>query len=126
MLRDGQFFRVRHGGAPKKALKLPRKMFWHTLALALGMSVRRAQEEIDEDEFRWWMVYNRMSPIGRDRIDYGFAQVSSTIANVNRAKGQKPYNAKDFMPQYGSKPKQTIEQMKQLLGAIKNVSRRDP
>ena len=100
-------------------------MFWHTLALALGMSVRRAQEEIDEDEFRWWMVYNRMSPIGRDRIDYGFAQVSSTIANVNRAKGQKPYHAKDFMPQYGSKPKQTIEQMKQLLGSIKNVSRRN-
>lgn len=43
----------------------------------------------------------------------GHAITASTIANVNRGKGRKPYDVEDFMPKF-EKQNQTQEEMIQL------------
>ena len=45
----------------------------------------------------------------------GFAIVASTIANANRGKGQRPYEVKDFMPDFEKLTKtQTTDEMIQF------------
>lgn len=44
-------------------------MFWHRLALALGMPVAEAQRRISSREFSRWIAYDRMRPIGSERMD---------------------------------------------------------
>ena len=45
----------------------------------------------------------------------GFAIVASTIANANRGKGQRPYEIKDFMPDFEKTTKtQSVEEMIQF------------
>ena len=92
-------------------------MFWHTLALRLGMSVREAQEKIGEDEFNHWLAFNRIQPIGDDRMDVLFAMLSSLTANINRQKGQRSYNFNDFLPQWRPK-RQSEEDLANLLSGL--------
>ena len=47
-----------------------------------------------------WLAFDSMDPFGRDRLDLGFAIVSSTIANVNRKKGSRRFSPEDFMPKF--------------------------
>lgn len=82
------------------------------------MSVKRAQEEIDEEEFRGWMAYNRLSPIGDERGDYHSALISSVIANVNRQAKGKSYNVKDFLPNWTPKEYQSEEEICNILKGI--------
>jgi hypothetical protein len=49
-------------------------------------------------ELTEWIAFNQLSPVGDDRGDLQAAIVSQVVANVNRAKGRKPYTSKDFMP----------------------------
>ena len=52
-------------------------------------------------EFNAWGLYYRVFPFGDTRGDLQSGVVASTIANVNRSRGTRPYNPTDFMPQFG-------------------------
>lgn len=71
---------------------------WFRLAKALGMSVRRAQEEISSAEFGEWIAFYSIEPFG-DRIeDLRAGITTSVIANANRSKDTKPFKPLDFIP----------------------------
>lgn len=54
-----------------------------------------------------------------ERGDFHAGVVASTIANVNRARGQKAFKPSDFMPKKPApKRKQTIEEQMALAAAI--------
>lgn len=69
----------------------------------MGLSVREAQEKISPDEFRGWLAFDRIEPIGLERFDVLFAILASTFANCHLGKGQSAYKLKDFLPNWGSK-----------------------
>lgn len=46
-------------------------------------------------------------PIGDERLDHLFAALQATIANVNRGKRQKPYEASQFMVRWGRAKERT-------------------
>lgn len=80
--------------------------------MALGMSVARAQEEIDSAEFVEWCAFDRLEPYGPERADLNSAIVASTIANANAPKG-KSFKPADFMPKYDRLQKrQSLAEMK--------------
>jgi hypothetical protein len=77
-----------------------------------------------------WLAYDRLDPIGEYRNDSRFAIVCSTITNIARSiwgkNGSKMTLISDFMPQYeqkqiNRKPKQSVEQMKDILKTIAGV-----
>jgi len=55
-------------------------------------------------EFESWVVFDRISPIGRIRADLQAAIVAQTVANCNLGKGQRPFKRTDFMPFYETPP----------------------
>lgn len=63
------------------------------------------------------MGYYLLDPWGGERGDLQAGIVAATMANVNRdAKKQpKPYQPGDFIPQYGPKPPQTLEEQKRMV-----------
>jgi hypothetical protein len=73
---------------------------WFRLASHLGCTVRELQERMDSREFSEWCAFNRIDPWTRNRMDLGFANVCSIIANANSAKGRR-FKAEDFMPRFG-------------------------
>jgi len=50
------------------------------------------------DEWAHWVAFNNLSPIGDERGDVQAAMVVSTLANINRRKGQQAYKIQDFLP----------------------------
>lgn len=54
------------------------------------------------------MAFDRVEPIGGRRGDLQAGVVAATIANVNRAKGQRAYDVTDFVPEYGGR-QETID-----------------
>jgi len=84
------------------------------LALALGMTVKECQEKMDMPEFLSWVAYYQVSPFGDSRADFRCAQISATIANVNRKKGSKAFKASDFMC-WENKTNQTPQEMAAVL-----------
>jgi hypothetical protein len=77
-------------------------MFWFRLAQELGMSVKRAQQEIDSAEFSEWLAYNTLNPFGDERRDFRAAMIASTTANVQ---GNKT-TIDDFMPVFDADPEE--------------------
>lgn len=69
---------------------------------------------ISAREFAEWMAYYQRHPWGGERSDYSAALICSTVANVS-GRAKKQFQAKDFMPQYGPKKKQSIAEMKAIL-----------
>lgn len=59
------------------------------------------------------MAFYSVEPFGMEVDQLGHAITASTIANVNRGKGRKPYDVEDFMPKF-EKQNQTPEEMIQL------------
>lgn len=56
---------------------------------------------IDSHELTEWEAYEAVAgPIGEERFDTLFAMLASVIANVNRSKRQRPYQAEQFMPKW--------------------------
>jgi len=53
------------------------------------------------DEYLMWKEFYRTGPWGEERADLRAGIIASTIANVNRGRGQKAFAAADFMPRYG-------------------------
>ena len=69
--------------------------------MALGrIDVDDMLAEISSAQFAEWLAYARLEPWGEERADLRAGIVASTIANVNRGKGQKAYNPQDFMPKF--------------------------
>jgi hypothetical protein len=83
---------------------------------------------IDSRELVEWEAYERISgPLGPERTDQLFAQLTAVIANVNRPKSRKPYRVEEFIPKWDPeapperKPEQSPEEM---LRAVKSMHRR--
>lgn len=79
------------------------------------MSIRRAQAEIDREELLTWIAYDRMHPIGPERLDFGLAQICTILAQIHAPKGKK-YTTSDFMPFVKeSRPRKTAQQIQDSL-----------
>jgi hypothetical protein len=91
------------------------------LALALGMSVARAQREISAREFAEWMAYDRIDPIGRDRDDWRAVFLAAMLANIHRPKNKRPYRLKDFWPRWDTTDpdeEELARKIKAAMGAL--------
>ena len=88
------------------------------MAAHLGMSVRRAQAEIDSAEFSEWAAFDKIHPIGGVRDDINAGIVAATIANCHRGKGQRAFSAGDFIPDYGDDLRQSPEDMASIFKAF--------
>jgi flagellar basal body rod protein FlgC len=72
--------------------------------------------EISSRDFAEWMAYARLEPFGEERDDLRMGIIASTIANVNRDKGKKPYSPRDFMPSFEQEDDETkIQKMMESL-----------
>jgi hypothetical protein len=59
---------------------------------------------ISSRELTEWEAFEQVEgPIGDRRIDQLFGMLASVVANVNRAKRQKPYSAEQFIPKWDRK-----------------------
>ena len=54
--------------------------------------------EMSSSLFSEWMAFAQLEPFGFRSDMYGHAITASTIANVNRRKGKKPFSPNDFIP----------------------------
>lgn len=93
-------------------------MWWFRLASHLGIPVGELQERMGADEFMEWIAYNRIEPWTSQREFLGHAIVASTIANVHRGKGKRPYQASDFMPRFEKKKSRSISDQRRLVMAF--------
>jgi hypothetical protein len=78
------------------------------------MSVNRAQQEIDAQEFAFWLAYHRMHGIDTEGWEQTAMQCS-VVANVNGAK-TKP---QDFMPTV--KPKQSTQTPQEMIAVMEGL-----
>jgi len=63
-------------------------------------------------------------PIGDERLDHLFAMLQATLANLNRSKKQRPYEAKTFLPKWGHEaPKQGPMSGEDMLRAVKRLNK---
>lgn len=60
------------------------------------------------------MAFWQLEPFGGDSPYIGHAITASTIANANRGKGKKAYKLEQFMPKFGAKKAQTVEEQIQF------------
>lgn len=99
--------------------------FLFRLALALGMTVGQVKREMTSRELSAWVAYDRISPIGPERLDINQAIQSALIANAHRKKGAKAFKPGDFMPFHeGADGKaRTSEQMKAKLNFLARMSK---
>ncbi len=51
-------------------------------------------------QFAEWQAYYQLEPWGEERADLRAGIIASTIANVNRGKGQRAFTPSDFMPEF--------------------------
>ena len=82
--------------------------------MALGvpraeMLVRMSSAEVTE-----WMAFFGLEPFGSEVNFLGHAITASTIANVNRQKGQRVYKIDEFVPKFERKKAQSVDQMLQV------------
>lgn len=78
------------------------------------MTVAELLGRISSRELTEWMAFSQLEPFGSDAMFLGHAITASTVANVNREKGQKAYKAEDFMPNFEGAKKQSVEEMIQI------------
>ena len=71
-------------------------------------------DRISSREITEWMAFGQLEPFGAEAGYIGHAITASTVANVNRNKGQKAYEVSDFMPSLGKKEPQTAAEMIQF------------
>jgi hypothetical protein len=87
----------------------------------LGCTVAELLERLDSYELTEWMAYEALEPFGEERADMRAGIIASTIANVNRGKGQKPFSPTDFMPfSQGASEEQQLADTRSALMALKS------
>lgn len=84
------------------------------------MTVAELLARVSSKELTRWMIFGEIEPFGSDAAYLGHAITASTIANVNRGKGKKAYNAEDFMPKFRKK-KQSTEDMVDFVAAMNTM-----
>lgn len=88
------------------------------MALALGMSVRRAQQEIDAREFAEWKAFGQIEPFGEVRADLRAAIIATAACNAGGIKAE-PGN---FMPRFDARHEMKAdavpEKVRDVFGAI--------
>lgn len=67
----------------------------------MGRTVEELLGVMSSRELSEWMAFDQVEPIGGRRGDLQAGVVAATVANVNRAKGQRAYAVTDFVPEYG-------------------------
>jgi hypothetical protein len=67
----------------------------------MGRTVEELLGEISSRELSEWMAFDQDEPIGGRGGDLQAGVVAATVANVNRANGQRAYDVTDFVPEYG-------------------------
>jgi len=77
--------------------------------------------EMTSAQFSEWLAYSRLEPWGQERSDLRMGIIASTIANVNRGKGQKAYTPQQFLPRFEEEDEEEstarlIAQMRSALG----------
>lgn len=76
------------------------------------MSLKRAQREIDADEFAEWMAYYDIDPFGEERADLRSAINTATMVNLWSTKGARSVKPIEFMPFAArTKKRQSPEEM---------------
>ena len=82
---------------------------------------------MDSPEFAEWQAFSLYNPFLPERLDFGLAQISCILANVNRDTKEhpSPFTIADFMPDidpFGEESKkqkkQTDRMMKTTFGQI--------
>ena len=81
--------------------------------MALGMPRAEMLARMSSAEITEWAAFALKEPFGSDTGFFGHAITASTIANVNRRKGQRAYKAEDFMPKF-EKKSQSVDEMLQV------------
>ncbi len=73
-------------------------------------------------DFLELLAEERLCPRGEWRADLRMGILASTIANCHRGKNQKPWKAKDFIPDFMAafvpKARQTAKQIRAVLEAM--------
>ncbi|WP_321919307.1 phage tail assembly protein T [Paraburkholderia tropica] len=75
------------------------------------MSVRRAQQEIDSEEFGRWIAFYELEPWGNPVEDLRVGAQLSMVANINRdrKKAPEPFGLLDFVPWSKDRPEAKAE-----------------
>lgn len=71
------------------------------IAIALGMSVRRAKHEISSAEYADWVALFELEPWGGYIDDLRAGTLMSLIYNINRSRDAPAARAADFTPWSG-------------------------
>lgn len=89
--------------------------------MKLGMSVKRAQYEIDCNEFAEWMAFNELEPFGEEVESIRSGIVAATVA---RAAGAKKVKIEDYMmiPKATKEPKEPMSQ-DAIFNAFKSLAK---
>jgi hypothetical protein len=89
--------------------------------LALGRpDVDGLLGELSSSQLAEWLAYFQLEPFGEERDDLRMGIVASTIANVNRSpKRKKPYEPRDFMPQFDEDEDDPEEAALRLMAQMK-------
>lgn len=78
------------------------------------MTVGELLSRISSKELTEWFIFYQVEPFGSEADYLGHAIVASTVANVNRGKGQNALSPSDFLPVFEKKKEQTPEDMLSL------------
>jgi len=78
------------------------------------MTVAELLDRISSRELTEWIVFSQLEPFGSEAGYVGHAIVAKTVADANRAKGQKAFEVDDFMPKFGPRKEKTVEEMLQF------------
>jgi hypothetical protein len=90
-------------------------LFAFRLALALGYPhPDYLLRMLSSTQFNEWLAYAALEPFGEERADLRAGIVASTLANVNRRKGQRALKPRDFMPKFGKRVRREQTWQEQL------------
>ena len=90
------------------------------LALVLGKTKRELLTQLDSYELSELMAYYQVEPFGPPAEFLRTGIEASTVANANRdpKKRKKPYQPKDFIPEFGEAREQTWEEQLRIVEMI--------
>jgi len=65
------------------------------------MTLEEMMERMSADEFAHWVAYDKLDPIGAERLDFLAARLEATLINQWLKKGAEPVRPIDLMADYG-------------------------
>lgn len=80
---------------------------------------------MDAREFAEWIAYDKLDPIGDERMEYMHAQTAYVTAVANAGKKARRIKFSDFLPKHGPKPKKTQGQIEGTFRMIANAFKKN-